>query len=100
MFTPVELMGSICRAPPYASRPGTPTCTRTWRKAALHEASRLVDGSWNLRCRRHARNRSYRLAAFSAQELVDGQSRLPSFDIPQRLVHAADGVIEEGPFRQ
>ena len=38
-----------------------------------------------------------RLTAFAAQELVDGHSRLPPFDVPQGLVDSANRVVEHRP---
>ena len=36
-----------------------------------------------------------RLAAFSAQELVDGQPRLAALDVPEGHVHPADGIVQD-----
>src|ERR1700728_3447459 len=36
------------------------------------------------------------LATLAPKELIDGHTRLAAFDIPQRLVHAADGIIQHG----
>ena len=35
-----------------------------------------------------------RLAAFAADQLVDGHVGLPALDVPERLVDAADGVVQ------
>src|SRR5581483_28366 len=34
------------------------------------------------------------MPAFAAQKFIDGHTRLTALDIPQRLIDAADGVIQ------
>ena len=73
--------------------PGTPTCTRTWRKPWSMNLRGLVDGLLDLGAG-GVRVAIGGFAALAAQKLVDRHARLASFDIPERLIDAADGVVQ------
>src|SRR5262249_26290705 len=38
-----------------------------------------------------------RLARLATEQLIDGETRLASLDVPQRLIHAADRVVQHRP---
>ena len=72
--------------------PGTPTCIRTLRKPCATQAFRRFDATRDI-APEHASTFGS-LAAFSADELVDGHVGLPALDVPERLIDAADGVVQ------
>jgi hypothetical protein len=65
-------------------------------EALRHQLARVVDHFRNL-APAGVRVTVGRLAALAAEQLIHGHPRHPSLDVPQRLVHPADGVVQNRP---
>ena len=65
-------------------------------EAAFHELARIVDDFRNLAAV-GVRVAINSLAALSAQHLVHRHAGLAALDVPERLVDAADGVVQHRP---
>src|SRR5450631_920529 len=85
--------GSLRARGPIPSHAGNAHLHAHVAESLIHEFASLVDGLLNFRAR-GMRVAGGSFPALASQKLVHRHACLASLDIPERLIHAADGVVQ------